>query len=292
VARKLDTGSLLGDARVVTGGRSWIGWLGGVSALALLAILVFGRAGPPPAGAPERQEEPVARSAPEPPPAEGLEGPSGAVPQPGAPSPQKRALPLESSPEQLARRAPRPKYVGRPLKATGEPRRFDEDALLAAGVDYDDVVRLRESFEAAEVERGRLREAAEQEGRPLLVDERDALWQLESELEQELGAEAYDQMLYASGDPNRAMVRWVSTESPAAAAGLAAGDLILSYDGLPIYRYDEFRYVVEETPPGTMVPIEYQRGEEVHSGNMVAGPFPRRYRGVDGFDVVPSRVEP
>jgi len=267
-------------------------------------MLVFGRAGPPPAGVPERREEPLARSA-EAPPAEGLEGPGGAAPEPsaGSPSPQKRALPRESSPDELARRAPRPKYVGRPLKARAERRQLDEDALLAAGVDYDDVLQLRESFEAAEFERGRLREAAEQEGRPLTADEREALWLFESELEEQLGSEAYDRLLYASGEPNRAQVRWVSSLSPAEAAGLASGDVILSYDGLPIYRYEEFRWLAEETPPGTAVPIEFQRGEGVHWTEIVTGPRPRRnrtprngqvppLRGLDGLDVIPSRVEP
>jgi len=280
----------------VTDGRTWIVWAGSLSVLALLAILVFGRPGPPPAGGPETPEERGPRAAglasPEASPAERPHEPPGPVNQPGAAAPSKAPLPSSSSADRPARGGSRPRHVGRPLQPTREARQLDEDALLAAGVDYEDVVRLRESFEAAEAERARLRAAAEQEGRRLTAEERDALWQLESELEQELGAEAYDQMLYASGDPNRAQVRWVSTSSPAEAAGLTSGDLILRYDGLPIYRYDEFRFMVEETPPGTPVPIEFQRGGEVHRTEMVTGPMPRRYRGVDGLDVIPRSVEP
>ncbi len=151
---------------------------------------------------------------------------------------------------------------------------------------------LRERFEAAEVERARLRAAAKQAGRPLTADESEALWQFESELEQELGSEAYDRLLYASGDPNRVLVRWVGHGFPAEAAGLAQGDLILRLDGLPIYHHEELRWFLEETPPGTPVAIEFQRGETVHQTEMVTGPLPRRHRGVDGLDVVPNRAEP
>jgi serine protease Do len=60
--------------------------------------------------------------------------------------------------------------------------------------------------------------------------------------------------------PRGALVRMVERGGPAAAAGLAAGDVIVSFNGKPIEKSDELSAAVSRTKPGTSVPVEVVRG--------------------------------
>lgn len=62
--------------------------------------------------------------------------------------------------------------------------------------------------------------------------------------------------------PAGALVSGVGADSPAAAAGLQAGDIILSYDGRPLERSGELPPLVGETPVGEQVKLEVQRAGE------------------------------
>jgi serine protease Do len=57
-----------------------------------------------------------------------------------------------------------------------------------------------------------------------------------------------------------ALVRMVERGGPAAAAGLAAGDVIVGFNGKPIEKSDELSAAVSRTKPGTSVPVEVVRG--------------------------------
>ena len=59
--------------------------------------------------------------------------------------------------------------------------------------------------------------------------------------------------------PHGALVRMVERDGPAAAAGMAAGDVIVSFNGKPIEKSDELSAAVTRTKPGTKVPVEVVR---------------------------------
>jgi len=59
-----------------------------------------------------------------------------------------------------------------------------------------------------------------------------------------------------------ALVSDVPADSPAAEAGLEPGDIIFALDGEPIDDIDELRLQVANTPPGTVVRVEFMRNGE------------------------------
>jgi len=60
-------------------------------------------------------------------------------------------------------------------------------------------------------------------------------------------------------EAGRVTVQGVSADTPAAVAGLQAGDIVLSIDGEPMETSDEFRTTLGGTTPGTTVTLEVLR---------------------------------
>jgi serine protease Do len=60
--------------------------------------------------------------------------------------------------------------------------------------------------------------------------------------------------------PRGALVRMVERGGPAAAAGLAAGDVIVGFNGKPVEKSADLSAAVSRTKPGTSVPVEVVRG--------------------------------
>jgi hypothetical protein len=142
---------------------------------------------------------------------------------------------------------------------------LDEAVLLEAGRSADEVAWLRERMEAAEKKRRALLAAAVSAGRPASPEEREALRELEAELEREIGREDYDRMLYATGETNRVRVRSPMKRSPGADAGLQPGDVVLGYNGHTIYRREDLHALARSAPPKTKIAIVLRRdGRDLH----------------------------
>jgi serine protease Do len=62
--------------------------------------------------------------------------------------------------------------------------------------------------------------------------------------------------------PKGALVAQVQPDSPAAAAGLKAGDVVLEWDGRPIEKFKDLSRFVAETPAGTEVEVVLWREAE------------------------------
>lgn len=65
-----------------------------------------------------------------------------------------------------------------------------------------------------------------------------------------------------------ALVADVAPNSPAQAAGIKGGDLIVKFDNKPVENPNQLKLRVAETTPGTTVPVEVDRGGEIKTFNV------------------------
>jgi serine protease Do len=93
------------------------------------------------------------------------------------------------------------------------------------------------------------------------------------------------------GDPRGVEITKVEEGSPAAAAGLKTGDVLLSYNGENILGAQQLVRMVQETPQGRKVRIQYWREGKTQSTVVTLGEVPRTMELPDvvtnsGFPVV------
>lgn len=101
---------------------------------------------------------------------------------------------------------------------------------------------------------------------------------------EEVGEDAYDRYLYASGQPNRIRVSSIIRGSPAEQAGLLADDVIVSYDGRSIMTYDDLTRAIRDGNPGESVSVAIVRDEYNMAVSMPRGPL--------GVRLAALRLEP
>lgn len=101
---------------------------------------------------------------------------------------------------------------------------------------------------------------------------------------EDLGDTDYDRMLYALGEPNRVTVQEVMLGSASAASGIQAGDMILSYDGARVFKFEDLRGATVRGTAGELVPVTIQRGDKVEAVYVPRGPLGVR---LDAARVVP-----
>lgn len=153
---------------------------------------------------------------------------------------------------------------------------FDASKLTEAGVDERRAEWLRERFESLQMDELYLRDQAAR-GRwmhkPRYSRELRAL---REETRTEIGDEDYDYLLYGSGRHNRVLLSDVLQNSPAADAGVRAGDVLVRYDDRPIY---DVRDLLAETASGELgetASIEVLRDGEVVRLYVPRGPLGAR----------------
>jgi len=169
------------------------------------------------------------------------------------------------------------------LGAKGEAL-FDEAALTQLGIYPRDAALLHERWEQFEMEKLYLVDAATREGwlrKPRFGREIQAA---RVALREELGDESFDLLLYASGQPNRVVIRSLLEQAPATEAGLEAGDVILSYDDRRIFRPGELKRMTASGSAGESVPVEILR-----QGRQIPLSVPR---GPLGIFMRADRLEP
>lgn len=141
---------------------------------------------------------------------------------------------------------------------------FDAPGLLELGVDPSHVAALRERFDAHQLDVLYLRDQAAREGwanRPRFANE---VTSLRTSLRQELGDEDTDLMLWATGQFNRVELASVLTGSPAVAAGLQSGDVVVRYDDQRIFDGRELQQATRAGEAGELVAVDVDRdGQEL-----------------------------
>ena len=90
---------------------------------------------------------------------------------------------------------------------------------------------------------------------------------------QELGDDAYDRYLYASGRPNRLVVSNVIATSPAERAGLQPGDVILSYGDQRVFSTQQLTDLRSSGDRGTPVTLDIVREGRPMQITMPRGPM-------------------
>jgi hypothetical protein len=183
----------------------------------------------------------------------------------------------EEAPQGAVEREGSPQGAGGSRAAGGPgapvPPRFDEAALVAAGLDPTDAARLRDRWMRFETDKLNLTYQATREGWLMSPRYRQELQDLDRGLRQELGDRDYEGMLYATGEPNRLVAREVLDGSMASEAGIVVGDIILGYDGIRLFRPTELLLATAAGEPGEQVRLEIVREGEPLSLYVRRGPL-------------------
>lgn len=153
-----------------------------------------------------------------------------------------------------------------------------ERALVAAGVDPTSAAEIRRRRDELTLSEIYLRDLATREGwldTPRFAAEMAQIDRQRTSIRDEIGDAAYDRYLAALGQPNRVAVDEVLLESPAAVAGLQAGDVVLRYGDTRIFSPNE---LVNATRGG--IAGETVRAAIIRAGQQLEIEVPRGPLGV------------
>ncbi len=162
----------------------------------------------------------------------------------------------------------------RRLIATGATAN-EADALLA----FADELQLQQLEARYRLLRDRMdnavqaRDATAGEAGRARFRELRALGNTEQQVRDTFGDTAYDRYLYATDQPNRIRVDRVLPGSNAERAGLAPGDLLLSYDRQTVRSLDDVLRAAAHGNEGDSATIELLRGDERIAINLPRGPL-------------------
>lgn len=158
---------------------------------------------------------------------------------------------------------------------TNEPV-FDEDALRNAGLSMATVKQTRQRFEQLEMDRLFLRDRAIREGWMGTVRYSNEVEKLEGrkqDINNSLGDEGYDAYLYATNQSNRVVIRDMLEGSPARAAGLLPGDIVLSYDRKRMFATGDLQKATSSGKAGETVAVEIMRNGQAMTLYLTRGPL-------------------
>lgn len=165
------------------------------------------------------------------------------------------------------------RFNRRNQRLTGQER---VENLVAAGLDEQSALELQARRDEHQLARLELLDLAAREG----WSDSEQLQQRLTELDtgrvnyrEELGDDAFDRFLYESGDANRVSVESIISGSAAEIAGLAVGDLIISYDSQRIFRVRELQQATREGSKGEYVQVLFDRGGQLLAAELPRGPL-------------------
>jgi hypothetical protein len=150
------------------------------------------------------------------------------------------------------------------------------DNLIKGGIDSvlaADIVRRKNEYDLKLLE---LRDRAAREGylgSGQYQRELNALMSQNVELRDEIGDDAYDQYLYATGQHNRVRIASVMMGSPAEQAGMKTGDMILSYNDRPMFSWNELQGATTQGERGEYVNVSVIRNGQLLNLWVPRGPL-------------------
>ena len=161
---------------------------------------------------------------------------------------------------------------------------FDESALLERGYTDEEARRLRERYEAYQLQLLYLNDRAQREGWRQTPRYHKEARQLAEALQTDVGDRDYDAVLFAAGRTNRVLVAGVITGSAAERAGLRAGDELVSYDGKNIFDSQTIVSATTQGSAGADTELRVRRGDDELRFLLPRGPI--------GIALEPTRVPP
>ncbi|MCP4076829.1 MAG: PDZ domain-containing protein [Gammaproteobacteria bacterium] len=174
----------------------------------------------------------------------------------------------------------------KPVKTTIKPPTLQEK-LVSAGIPLDTIQRINQRIGENRLARLELRDQAIREDwidTPEYIEKQQQLPGPTEGLREEFGDQTYDQYLYASGRPNRVIVREVFSGSAAESAGIEPGDILLSYASEFIYTMSDLQQATTEGYSGEAVLLEILRDKLPFSTSVPRGPL--------GISMTITRKEP
>lgn len=148
--------------------------------------------------------------------------------------------------------------------------------LVKAGVNPGiaaDITRRRNEIDLRLLE---LRDRATREGyygTDRYAREVAALRELSPSLRDEIGEESYDNYLFTTGQSNRVRVASVMMGSPAEAAGMQNGDLVVSYGDQTIFSWNELQAATATGERGEYVNVTVLRNGQLQNLWIPRGPL-------------------
>lgn len=162
-----------------------------------------------------------------------------------------------------------------------------QQKLVNIGVAEETASMIKQFVDNNRLQRLQLRDQASREGwinSDRFITEMHAIGDDTRGLKEEYGEAIYDQYLYASGRPNRVVVREVFSGSSAQNAGIKAGDIIISYGNETIYSMNDLRQATVKGNPGDSTLVELLRGNQPYSTTVSRGPL--------GISMESTRIHP
>jgi len=159
------------------------------------------------------------------------------------------------------------------LAAAAKASRFDDEVLLAHGVDAREIARLHDRWARYELERESIANSALREGWFFSDRHRSEMAQSERELREDFTDLDYDRYLYARGQPNRLVAGEVLRGSAASEAGLRRGDVILSYGDVRVFNPGEILRASAQGDLGKSVSMEILRNGKTRTVYVRQGPL-------------------
>ena len=162
-----------------------------------------------------------------------------------------------------------------------------QEKLVTASIPLDTIQRIKQRVGENRLARLQLRDQAIREDwidSPEYIEKEQQLPSPTGGLREEFGDQVYDQYLYASGRPNRIIVREVFSGSAAEEAGIEARDIILGYASKLIFTMSELQQATTEGNSGEPVLIEILRDDLPFTTSAPRGPL--------GISMTITRKEP
>lgn len=151
-----------------------------------------------------------------------------------------------------------------------------DERLVASGFTLEQVQALRRRESGAQMRQIELDDQARREGwinTPRYYEESNNLTSGAESVRAELGDDAYDRYLFASGRPNRLVVGSVIATSPAELAGFQPGDIITRYGGEKVFSNQQLISLRSSGNKGSSVVVEIVRDGEPMRISMPRGPM-------------------
>ena len=163
---------------------------------------------------------------------------------------------------------------------------FDDQVMLDAGLSSAEVSQLHTKYEEIEMEKLYLRDRAVREGwrgTSRYTEEFNKLDNQFDAMRTQIGDNAYDAMLFATGQPNRVVVQDVLDNSPAKQAGIQSGDMIVRYGNTRVFNWTELRSATQAGTPEEFITVDL-----VRDGHQIQVYVPRGPLGIR-MDMISSK---